>query len=254
MKFDQSFEPLSPSQLLCRKLGRGLANALFPYTLDDDCRALDTAEAFLSEGYGLIVLMNHFSTRDSAQALALLLSNSEVMRRPILAPVAYHQHNAVVAFWTDRLAIELCPIVTADTIRELGSDFRQGDGLLEYATGALECLKKGGIILLAPQGGRRSTLGQPQGRPLGNLLAIAKRNGVDNICLLFVGLAIPGVMDYSTKMVGGANVGKSYRVNLNNVRPVEEAVRLAGGRKKIDEWAFDQLRQLVPVAYGGDLL
>jgi hypothetical protein len=203
----------------------------------------------LDQGYGFIVLMNHFSTRDSVQVLALLLGTPAVIRQPILAPVAHHQLKPLFYFCSVRMALQLCPIVTAKTVKVLGSNFIQGSGMAEYTSKAMECLGLGGVLLLAPQGSRRSTLGDPAGRPLGNLLSLAKRRGVKNVALMFIGLGIPSVADYSRKRVGGANIGNGYELRFGQTIAAEEAVHLAGGRRRIDSWSFQQLRRLVPVTY-----
>jgi len=249
MKNDNLARP-AKNQIRLRLLTKRIADLIFPYHVLDEEGSMVKFEHMLNQGYGFIVIINHFSTRDSAQVLAHLLDNQAVGPRPILAPVAYHQHNSIVQFWSQRMAIELCPIVTARTVEALGDEYIQGAGLAEYASLAMDCLRQGGVLLLAPQGGRQSTLGEPEGRPLGNLLALARRRGVEKVALMFIGLGYPGVADYSRKRVGGANIGKRYELRIGQTITTEEAIHLAGGRRRIDAWSFQQLRRLVPAIYG----
>lgn len=238
-------------QRFLRGLGRSIANVIFPYSLSDNWQGLAEGEALLERGYGLITIMNHFSSRDAPQVFALLLGTPTIMRRPIVAPVAYHQYSTFVQFWSDRMAIQMCPIVTAETVKRMGSSYRQGDGLAEYVAATIDCFDAGGVVLLAPQGGRQASLGEPTARPVGNLLALAKRGGADRIALMFIGLGIPGVRDYSKDHVGGANIAKTYEIRIGKTLPAEQVLDVAGGLKHIDAQVFDYLKQLVPAPYVG---
>jgi hypothetical protein len=138
-----------------RSLAREIATLVFPCQVLDEQRSMIRFDQMLDQGYGFIVLMNHFSKRDALQVLALLFGTPAVISQPILAPVAYHQFNPLFHFCSKRMALQLCPIVTARTVELLGSSYIQGSGLAAYVSMAMNCLGLGGVLLLAPQGSRR---------------------------------------------------------------------------------------------------
>jgi hypothetical protein len=241
--------PFSTS-LMLRKIAGTLAVVVLPCQQFGEAQHVAEAETILEQGYGLIVIMNHFSFRDPLQVLSWLFRNPTAGRRPIAGPIAYHMHDTPIQFMTDRLRIQICPVVTAKTIELQGSKHRPGAGIREYLDAALETLSVGGILLLAPQGGRKCRLGKRVGRPLGNIVAHARRRDVSNFALLCVGLGMPDVVDYSRKKVGGLNLLRSYDLRVGQPITISEALERAGGIKMIDAWIFDRLSELLPPLYG----
>ncbi len=241
--------PFSTS-LVLRKIAGTLAVVALPCHQLGEAQHVSEAETMLEQGYGLIVIMNHFSLRDPLQILSWLFRNQTAGRRPITGPIAYHMLGTPIQFMTDRLRIQICPVVTAKTIELEGNTHRPGAGIREYLDAALETLCVGGILLLAPQGGRKSRLGKPVGRPLGNIVAHARRRDASNFALLCVGLGLPDVVDYSRKKVGGLNLLQAYDLRVGQPITISEALEKAGGIKMIDAWIFDRLSELLPPQYG----
>jgi hypothetical protein len=171
---------------------------------------------------GLLVLMNHFSTRDPLQLLCLLFDNKQLRQRHLVAPVAFHQYSPTVQRFADWIAFEVFPVVTDEASTAGGQD--QETGLLAYVRAAVKTLSDGGIVILAPQVGRRACLGEPIGRPIGLLTAELRRRGVGCVSLLFVGLGMPNVTDYSTSSVRGFNFARTYDVRLGDVLELGEAL------------------------------
>lgn len=226
--------------------GRLLRNLVY-----DDKDSLYAAQRFLEDGYGLIVVINHFSQRDGLEVIHLLFQNSTMRRRPFLAPVALQHYGTIAQFFANKLGLQLQPIVTDSTIQLLGDGVNRGDGLVDYLVAAIACLRQGGIVLIAPQGGRQVAIGQPTHRPIGSLMAQAKRCGVERLAFMFIGLGMGGETEYTTDIVGDFNFQRVYELRLGETIPAKRLLTLAGGRRYVDAWIFEYLRQLVPVPYGG---
>ncbi|MGB3716914.1 MAG: 1-acyl-sn-glycerol-3-phosphate acyltransferase [Candidatus Promineifilaceae bacterium] len=242
------------TRLILRRIAGRLAFIVFP------CRHLVKAEhatqveTILEQGNGLIVLMNHFSMRDALQVASWLFRKRVASRRLIVAPVAFHQHTPLVRFLADLIAIKLCPIVTSRTIKLGNGEKRRGTGIREYLNTAVDSLKDGGIVLIAPQGSRKSQLGGPIGHPVGNIISRARRKGVHNFGILCFGLGMPGVASYDRKMVGGSNLFRRFDLRVGQPYDAGEAVELAGGIDLLDAWIFEKLAELVPDVYRGPAL
>jgi hypothetical protein len=206
-------------------------------------------ETLARAGYGLLVLMNHFSFRDPPQVLSMLFSSELLRTRPVLAPTAAHQANAAVRAIADIFGIELCLIVTAESVARKGLDPSQGQTPMDYAREATNTLSEGGIVLLAPQTTRMPSLGVPTARPVSLLLAQARRKRLHNVALVCLGLGISGVSDYDLGAVGGFNLRRHYEARLGRVFTLDEALQEAGSLRAMDAWIFTQLRDLVPASY-----
>lgn len=245
---------LPAAQRLLRRVGAGFTTFILPCFVVDADGGLTRAESLLDAGYGLVVLLNHFSTRDGPQVLSLLGRNRTMRRRTFLGPVAHHQwrrHGLLVRVLTNLFAIRLFPVVTPHAEKMYGPRQRQGDGLRAYLWAASAGLKQGNIVLLAPQARRRQHLGAPpRGRPVAKLLAQARADKVQHIALVFVGLSIPHEDDYSRDNVGGMNFSTLYEARFGPTFTVDEALRESQGMASVDDWVFARLRDLVPPAYG----
>ncbi|MDT8304433.1 MAG: hypothetical protein RRC07_00745 [Anaerolineae bacterium] len=241
------------SQLL-RWAGASLASLVLRCRLVDEEGGWVRAESLLSQGYGLIALMNHFSVRDAPQALALLARSRVMRRQPYIAPAASHQlaaNEGLVRFFTALFAIELCPVITP--FRGSGSanpgEIRANNDAYRSRTAAV--LQEGGIMLLAPQARRSPQLGTPRGRPVGKLLEHFSPGGENRVALLFIGFGIPGVSDYAREQVGGLNLAMRYEARIGATVTVAEALQAQPDVDEIDNWVFAQLRTVVPPGYGG---
>lgn len=254
MRKERRSRHLPAAQRLLRRVGVGLATFILPCFVVDENGGFARAESLLDDGYGLIVLLNHFSTRDGPQVLCLLGRNRTMRRRTFVGPVAYHQwheHGLLVRVLTDLFAIRLFPVVTPSAGKVHGLRDRQGDGLGAYLRAASAGLKQGKIVLLAPQARRCERLGvPPHGRPVAKLLAQARADKVQRVALVFIGLSIPHEEDYSRSNVGGMNFSTLYEARVGPTFTVDEALREAQGISAVDDWVFARLGDLVPAAYG----
>jgi 1-acyl-sn-glycerol-3-phosphate acyltransferase len=241
-------------RLVIRRIAGLLAFVVYPCRHFVKARHVTQVETILEQGNGLIVLMNHFSMRDALQVAAWLYRKRVAGRRLIVAPVAYHQHNPIVRFLADLIAIKLCPIVTSRTIKLGNGEKRRGAGIRDYLNTAVDSLSDGGIVLIAPQGSRKSQLGRPVGHPVGNIISRAGRKGVHNFGIMCFGLGMPGVTSYDKKSVGGSNTFRLFDLRIGQPYLADEAVELAGGIDLLDSWIFEELGELVPDVYRGPSL
>lgn len=247
----RSGRTLGTTQYRLRGAAAYLVGLILPYRANEGEDSFERAAALLSEGYGLVVLMNHFSTRDAPQVLSFLCRNRAICRYPFLAPVAFHQYRQyglLVRALADWFAIRLQPIVTARTVKKLGAVHKRGHGLTDYLQQASRHLDNGGVMLLAPQGGRRSRLGKPRGRPLGRLLAQAEVDDVQHVAFCFLGLGLDGQGDYDGN-VAGFNLGRRYEITVGPTVTLREMLEETDGVDQVDDWVFAQLARLVPDGY-----
>jgi hypothetical protein len=242
-----------PKRLL-RHAGASLASLVIRCRVVDEHGGLARAESLLNEGYGLIAMMNHFSVRDAPQALAVLCRSRVLRRRAFIAPVAIHQfadNEGPVRFFTALFGLELCPVVTPYTAAGLYGPEEIRQNYKAYRARTATVLESGGIMLLAPQAHRRATLGEPPGRPLGQLLRQFSPLESARVALPFIGLGIPGVSDYAREKVGGLNLARRYEARIGATVTVAEALQDVAHVREIDGWVFEQLRAVVPPSYVG---
>lgn len=202
---------------------------------------------------GLLIIMNHFSYRDGPGAFLYVASRNEAMiDKPWLAPVARHISDVTgLLNRMFRTEIDIRPIVTTSTVkRPEFAHLPLGDGLHTYMEGAAETLRKGGVVVLAPQATRMPYLKEPgeHDKAMALLMRLTTRDSINNIGILPVGFGVAGVKDYTD--YSGLNVGVPYRVNVGPLwlkSAVLQSARKSGWT--LDKWAFEQLRQLVPPDY-----
>ncbi len=224
------------------------------YTSDQNSQeALQKTEELLQEGYGIVVLYNHFSKSDHIRTLArLVLDVPTVSKRPILSPVGIHQHNWYLKLLGKGTNVKLMPIVTPNTRAEHPEkipSIRPGAEMArEYLSKARQTLSAGGVLLLAPQAERKATLGKPlNGKPVKRIL---KNYANDMVAFLFAGLQIPGETDYSTASVRGLNRGREFLINLSGPLIKSMLLELSNyDLNQVDRVVFEHLRPLVSPAY-----
>lgn len=212
---------------------------------------LTRAKELLRLGVGVNILFNHFSARDPLEVIRLTLDDSIMRKRPVLVPIAFHAYRKWFKLLENALNVELCPIVTQDTI-DAGenNDYPLGYGRTEYFEKAIKTLQKGGIVVLAPQTGRREYLGEPERRTVGAFIAQANRRHFDKYAFLFVGLGMKNAEDYKRERVGGLNPFKKYQVKIGPTFTKEEVLEeVKGDLRAVDNWVFQQLGIIVPENY-----
>lgn len=193
----------------------------------------------LLEGYGGIIVLKHFSLKDPPQVMKDIVFSSPVMRsREVIVPNALHQIYPGLIGFARFLGIAIAPIVTENTRKRAEQKGKPvpelNGGLAEFTRSALSVLSRGGIVALAPEAERRSSL-EPYGKPtIGLILLAAQRLKIEDIALLSIDLRLVGREGYWGKK--GFNPLDKYEVRIGRTLTMQEVVAMANGRTRdIDE-------------------
>lgn len=227
---------------------------VFPSDIEIRGDGFGRAEDLLEDGWGLVVLINHFSNRDPVEVLKDIIWKNPIMRgKQILGPMAYHQYSLAVNIVCKLFGVEPRPLVTAETLQRkpnVGHPLMYGSG--RYITDAIIALQNGGIVLVAPQTTRKERLDIPEYPTVAYFLHHARQKKLEHVAYMLVGLGIMGVQDYSKGNVGGINLLRNYSVSIGLTLTQGELV--AGAKKNNmspDKFVYDHLAPLVPEAYRG---
>jgi hypothetical protein len=239
-----------------------LSPTIFRSETIDDNHSVNKAKEILGGGNGLIIVINHFSLRDPPQAVNEIFHHAVMNSKKIITPIAYHMDKDMYHWLGKIIDVVLKPIVTKSTINEgTPNDRELNDGMKEYFDESMELLKKGGIVVLTPQGTRLPHLGQPDNPTIGTFMATANKNGLDRYAFLFIGFGIKGADDYSDKKIKGLNLSRKYTVNIGTCLTREEilaeaqaeAEKTENATKKprnpfrfVDKVVYEELRKVVP--------
>lgn len=115
---------------------------------------------------------------------------------------------------------------------------------------AVETLRNGGIVVIAPQATRLPYLKEPGIHDIAMALLIrgTTKAGVNDFGILPVGFSIKGITDYMPH--SGLNVGVRYKVDIGSLWLKNAALQSA---KKagwtLDKWTFERLKELLPPDY-----
>lgn len=222
--------------------------------------ALSQADQLLANGYGLVVAIRHFSKGDFFRVLDLLFRSSpEIGKRPVLIPIAEHQRHFPGLAWTASFTnIQLQTIVTPDTKEREALKLAEGKkipwqaglsvgtGVLGYIRAATKVLCEGGVVVSAPEAGRRSVLSPFKDEPFEALERglRRKKNPEAKVAYLFAGIEIPGVKDYEKHF--GYNLLRKYLVTFGEEAITREAflARVRENGLTIDELAYQIMLSL----------
>lgn len=238
-----------------RKFASEALDVLMPNTIEVIGNGLSKAERLLDEKWGLVVLYNHFSKRDSLQVIKDVLFASPTMRkRPVFSPIAYHQFVDnkrlldLVSCLTD---VRLQTIVVQDTIDiQASNGLDKGEGLTQYIRKSADVLGNSGIVPLPLQPGRRQSLRETQERTVEFLVRSLTRREVTRVAFLLVGVGIQEKERYEKDVTAGYNFGRMYETKIGPVYTLEEAEMLSGKEGlTIDGWMTKQFEPLVPPQY-----
>lgn len=235
-----------------RKLAIALLSpTILRYETTDSADSIAKAEKLLKEGQGIIVTHNHFSDGEPPRTVEELFRNTVMGSKKIIAPIAYHMNAFPYRLLGKILDVTLKPIVTKNTVKEKRyKDYKLNEGTEKYFAESIELLKKGGILVLAPQGTRMSHLGQSYSPTVGTFMAGAKKNKLVSYAFLFIGFGIKGVDDYSKEGIRGLNLSREYIMNIGACLTSQEILeRAKGNYREVDKIVYDELRKVVPDAY-----
>lgn len=244
-----------PSHVKLRHLiGRTAVSLFFRSEIHTQAEGIIKAERLVWHGHGLIIAFNHMSKGDPPQVIRNVVFKNKVLnKKPIVLPIALHENKILFKVLQGMTNGKLMPIVTQNTIdlgKNKGRDLN--DGLKEYLNEAVAALGRGEIVLIAPQGTRQSSLGNPEKPAIGTLLASAARQKINRFALLVVGVDIQGASSYKKEDVGGLNLGKKYILRPGECFTYEEIMEHESVReefRQVDNLVFAELRKVVPLAY-----
>lgn len=249
------FAPTSASATILshREKLPSMLTHVFPYEVAHVTSGLNWAEALLQQDppWGLVVAFNHYSLRDFVDTARVLATSQVIRERPVLVPIAFHQHNPLVAKIGEYFDLIFSPIVIRDTVNKPGYDHvHRGQGLAKYVRDAAKVLAAGGVVPISLQEGRRPKLGGPEVPALSFFLKHMERQRVERVAILFVGLGLRGETDYSRPGVDKLNIGRLVEVKIGDAFTKTEATVAASSvGQSLDQWAYAQIRPLVPEAY-----
>lgn len=208
----------------------------------------------LRDGYKVVGLVPHFSKGDFLTILAsLALNTEEVIKRPIVIPIAAHQRTGTLELLVKFGEINLASIITPDTKRKERellkkqklvpwNDLDPEQAMNQYLDTAIsQGLMAGGIVFLAPQGGRRGSLRPFKGEPITRLDTRADQMGVDRRAYFAVGLEAVNATDYSE--MNGLNFRSRYIVTLGKTTKRPDIT------ENLDRWGYRVMLELAPPAY-----
>lgn len=231
-----------------------LIKAIWPVEfLEQKPGSLSAFDERLRSSHGAVGLIPHFSKGDFQVILCGLLKNSkELIRRPILIPIAAHQRPQYLDWLCKKADINLATIITLDTRKKAKQLQEKGrpipwEGLDPeaamdtYLNRVALVLNEGGVVLVAPQGGRRGLLTPFKGKPVARLEEKAQEMGIHDLAYFTVGLEIPGTEDYS--QLRGLNIRRQHRVTLGQITNRNEVPG------NIDSWGYQAMLELAPPAY-----
>lgn len=240
---------------LLHQISRKVVSLPFRSEMDTQAKGLIRARGLVQDGYGLIIAFNHMSKGDPPQVIANVVFKDNVLsKKPIVLPIALHENKIRFKVLQGMTNGKLMPIVTQSTIDlEKNKGRELNDGLKEYLNEAVAALGRGEIVLIAPQGTRQSSLGNPEKPAIGTLLASAARQKINRFALLVVGVGIRGASSYEKEDVGGLNLGKKYILRPGECFTYEEIMKhesVQGKHGQVDNLVFAELRKVVPPVYG----
>ncbi len=191
-------------------------------------------------GYGGIIVLKHFSLKDPPQVIKDIIFSSPILiEREVLAPNALHQIYPGVMLIGRILGIKIDPIVTENTVtkaRERGKAVipELNEGSKEFVRDAIDYLKRGQLVVIAPEGERRNNL-EPYGKNSIGALLGAARLAKANVALLTVDLRVAGAGEgYWNR--SRFNPLAKYEVRIGRCLTGGEVLSMANGRwRDIDE-------------------
>lgn len=266
---------------------------LLPHEIEADPDAIERARQLRSEGYGIIVPYTHPDMRSPIDAVKAIISLGDKFDDAMyVGPLAWHQqHYPHLKALSKITGIPLLPIVTSNT-RERGKDYevfsitekmlREGKkligkdvpepkqvgirhGLFEYLNQGAKVLNEGGIVFIAPQGGRKNELGEPL-TAVEMLVRQTKkyhRNNTDatesdplRVAIWPVSVTPRDVLEYSDK-----TAGMNWRVveevvfgDIKTLDEIEEEITTYDTSKQViaDTVVFEEFRKIAPIPYLND--
>ncbi len=227
--------------------------------------SVEKAKKLLREGYGLIVIYNHFSLDDPLRVLSVLHSLKLTEGKSIIHPLAMHQSRNFpgLTFTSNALGVNLSPIITKNTVKaeKATHDLKKssrGSGHRQFRERAIELLGNGGIVVVSSQGERQEKLDYEniKRRTMKKLFMDLDKQNIEKIAIMIIGVDIKGTNSYSKKEVGGINFGREGVARIGEILTLEEIKKeienTYPGQKYwdvFDNWTAEKLIKVVSSRY-----
>jgi hypothetical protein len=228
-----------------------LTEPVFPHRLTIVDNGIETAEKYLSEGKGLLILPIHGSARDVVEFLKLIFSNEVMGARRVVAPMgAHHYLPGLKTAAGITIGVGIHAVVTphAKEVMKPAQARRHRRGMRDYVHDAVATLGRGGIVVLTPQVTRQASLGQPQGA-VQLIVRRALKGGITEPALMFMGFDLEDGGKYGGQDHQGLNARRRYTVVAGPTFSLSQALREAGGLEGVEAWSFKQLSRVSPPGY-----
>lgn len=223
----------------------------FPTEVTDEHRSLARMANMSREGLGFMVASNHFCRDDFKRTLAVLLGQDALAKKRVAIALGLHEFDTYAPF-AQAAGIDVFPVTTQGTINTLGPKAPPlGTGMEEFMGAAVETLKQGNLVILAPQGGRRSRMSRSEGRIIQTLFGDAEDEGVE-FGVLFSGIGIKGRGDYTNR---DYHYGEVFILRFARVYTQTGLIAAIDGNsdsqklRQVDAFWESQTRLLVPEEY-----
>lgn len=239
--------------VLRRQAARWLGSRILPSEVvrESERNGLSEFEHKIEEGYGGIVIFRHFSLRDPFQVVQDVIFSSPVLKeRKVLFPKAEHQVYPGLSQLGRFFGIEIAPIVTGNTVEHAREksrlEPRLNGGLSQFKSKAVDLLRKGGIVAIAPEGERRKTLAPYEKHAIGLLLLALERARVENVVLTCIDLRLASKNGCRTKR--GLNLFNQYQVRVGQAFTMQDILKTAEvigvkAFRMVDEIIFAEMQR-----------
>lgn len=242
---------ISRQQSAERRVAVQQALQQFPTEVIDEYQSMNQMASMSREGLGFMVASNHFCRDDFKRTLAILLSQDALAKKRVAIALGLHEFDTYAPF-AEAAGIDVFPVTTQGTIDTLGPKAPPlGTGMEEFMGAAVETLKQGNLVILAPQGGRRPRMSRSEGRIIQTLFGDAEDEDVE-FGVLFSGIGIKGHGDYMNR---DYHYGETFVLRLGRVYTNSELIAAIEGTsdsqrlRKVDAFWEEQTRLLVPEEY-----
>ena len=249
---------ISETQYRTQAVARRGLNLAFPGEIAKEGRdELEHASEFLESGGGVAIPYMHFDKGSIYQMLAKITKYPAIGKRGVLVPIGYHEYPNIVSNLTSFVGIDLMPIVTQSTVDKMGTAAPPlFTGLSEFFTAAGERMQHNGVVAMAVQGRRMSTLGEPQSNSMWTLLQksrpLKQPDVIPNVLILPVAFRLVNNPSYDNS---GFHFRKRMEVIPGKGETVEEILAKIEGETlikkyvKLEGYVFDRMREIVPDEY-----
>jgi hypothetical protein len=242
---DQKRYWVTPETIIHRRKILEFHDKYFCDEIKDDMRSTRKAVELTRTGMGGFLIPTHSMEPDAIKYATFLMRN--FIDKYINSPVAWHQQLIAQIFNKGSgVNIDLTPVVTPHTERIIPAWIRppRGDGLREYITKTVENIRQGNVAVVPPQAERKLKVGSPDKyhKVLRLLFLYLDREKVD-CWVMFAGFYPDVRSPDEVKMADWQH----YKINVGPTLTKEEIKEQARkANMNLDEFAFDQLRKLVP--------